>query len=500
MLTGRSSRHFEAHVLSRSPSQGLGNAPLRRLPLPYKRTMFTAAAACAGSACCTATCSCFGAVGSAVARISARALYVFLFVLTTIIAVVLRDYAKPMLANLPWIVGVTTGIAPKDEWFGAQAVYRISLGSFLFFSALSLVLINVETKSDPRDRSIHHGNWLLKLCVWVLCLVMPFFLSADSGLITFYVWFARVASGFFLVAQSVILLDFAFLWNQAWVQNSEKASDTGDEKTAVGWIVGLLLSTITLYGGVIALTVYLYQWYVPSKECHTNAWIISISLILIILFTIASIHPTCAEKGASVLPAAVVAAYVVYLTHQSLASEPGSGRGDDPVTNRCVPAVYSTGGKGGGEAAELAGAALTLLSVAYSALRAGSADFFGDTDDGNDSQMTSLLDSGDNADDTGASGAEFPTGPTTYSYSFFHAVFALASAYLGMLLTGWGDNGFLVNTSDDHTSGVVHTSDITDIESGWASVWVKAVSAWITALLYSWTIAAPLIVEDRDFF
>lgn len=162
--------------------------------------MFTAAAACAGSACCTATCSCFGAVGGAVAKISARALYVCLFVLTTLFCVVMRDYAKPMLAKLPWIVSAT-GFDPGTEWFGAQAVYRISMGSFSFFATMSLLLINVETKSDPRDRLLHHGNWLLKLVAWVLCLVSPFLLGADSGLIKFYIWFARVASGFFLVAQ-----------------------------------------------------------------------------------------------------------------------------------------------------------------------------------------------------------------------------------------------------------------------------------------------------------
>jgi hypothetical protein len=37
------------------------------------------------------------------------------------------------------------------------------------------------------------------------------------------------------------------------------------------------------------------------------------------------------------------------------------------------------------------------------------------------------------------------------------------------------------------------------VDSGWASVWVKIVSAWITSLLYAWTVAAPFVMEDRDF-
>jgi hypothetical protein len=195
-----------------------------------------------------------------------------------------------------------------------------------------------------------------------------------------------------------------------------------------------------------------------------------------------------------VLPAAVVAAYCAYLTHAALASEPEMVNGAE---NECVPKHASAGGAGRREPAELAGAALTLLSVAYSALRCGSADFFGDAGDGDDLGTASLLDAagdgaagdGDDAD-VGGAGAAFPAGPVRYSYSFFHGVFALASAYLGMLLTGWGARG-------DGDAG--DPGDIRDVDSGWASVWVKIVSAWITSLLYAWTVAAPFVAEDRDF-
>ena len=460
-------------------------------------------AACAGSACMTATCSCFGAVGGAIAKISARALYVALFVLTTALAVVMRDYAKPMLAKLPWIVhaaGGAAGFEPGDEWFGAQAVYRVSLGAFLFFAAMSLLLVDVRDRSDPRDKAIQHGNWTLKTLAWVTCLVAPFFLRSDSTLITVYVWFARVASGLFLCAQSLILLDFAFLWNAAWLRNSEDAQNRGDQKTATGWILGLLVGTIALFAGAFALFAFLYEWYVPSaSRCETNAWLISATVVLVVLCAAASAHPAAAERGASVLPAAVVAAYCAYLTHAALASEPGTnGAGVSENASLCVPVRTSAGGAGRAEPAELAGAALTLLSVAYSALRCGSADFFGDdSGDSGDVPTRGLLESGDgdgdavNGDDSdvGGAGAAFPAGPVRYSYSFFHAVFALASAYLGMLLTGWGARG-------DGDAGL---GDIRDVDSGWASVWVKIVSAWITSLLYVWTVAAPFVMEDRDF-
>jgi len=80
------------------------------------------AAACAGSACMTATCGCLGHVGDAVAKTSARALYVVMFAISTALAFVMRDCAQPLLKRIPWIARLATmNYVPGDEWFGAQA-------------------------------------------------------------------------------------------------------------------------------------------------------------------------------------------------------------------------------------------------------------------------------------------------------------------------------------------------------------------------------------------
>jgi hypothetical protein len=110
-----------------------------------------------------------------------------------------------------------TGIAREaarldldDKWFGQQAVYRVSLGSFvgaaqrvperacdgtaawmhawsawrlsatasflpqLFFATMSCIMVGVKYRSDQRDKYLHHGNWLLKLFVWMLFVAVPF--------------------------------------------------------------------------------------------------------------------------------------------------------------------------------------------------------------------------------------------------------------------------------------------------------------------------------------
>lgn len=83
----------------------------------------------------------------------------------------------------------------------------------------------------------------------------------------------------------------------------------------------------------------------------------------------------------------------------------------------------------------------------------------------------------------GAKAAIDDYAPITYNYSFFHLIFALASMYIAMLMTGWG--------------AVEQEKDRLDV--GWTSVWVKTGAEWVTALLYTWTLLAPALMPDRDW-
>lgn len=74
--------------------------------------------------------------------------------------------------------------------------------------------------------------------------------------------------------------------------------------------------------------------------------------------------------------------------------------------------------------------------------------------------------------------------PVAYNYTFFHLIFALASMYSAMLLTGW-------------TGSNAGSSELVDV--GWTSVWVRICTEWVTAGLYLWSLVAPLILPDREF-
>jgi len=71
----------------------------------------------------------------------------------------------------------------------------------------------------------------------------------------------------------------------------------------------------------------------------------------------------------------------------------------------------------------------------------------------------------------------------SYSWSFFHFMFALASLYVMMTLTNWykpdGDSKKLIEND--------------------GSMWIKIISSWVCVALYTWTLVAPIVLPDRDF-
>lgn len=71
----------------------------------------------------------------------------------------------------------------------------------------------------------------------------------------------------------------------------------------------------------------------------------------------------------------------------------------------------------------------------------------------------------------------------SYSWSFFHFMFALASLYVMMTLTNW-------YKPDAETNELLQNN---------SSMWIKIISSWLCAGLYTWTLVAPIAMPDRDF-
>lgn len=54
----------------------------------------------------------------------------------------------------------------------------------MLFGLLAAVMVGVRYKSDARDRHLHHGSWLVKVALWLVFNVLPFFFP--NGLVNAY--------------------------------------------------------------------------------------------------------------------------------------------------------------------------------------------------------------------------------------------------------------------------------------------------------------------------
>lgn len=121
---------------------------------------------------------------------------------------------------------------------------------------------------------------------------------------------ARVGSGFFLVIQMVILLDFVQTWNDSWVSAGEEDNS---------WLYALLALTISAYGAVITMAALMFHWFSPSGVdggCGFNTTLITLSLLLCLTFAFISLHPI--SSTGSIFPAAIVGLYTMYLCFSAL--------------------------------------------------------------------------------------------------------------------------------------------------------------------------------------
>lgn len=416
---------------------------------------------CLASCCASLTCGLCSSVASGISKKSARLAYCGLFGLSLIVSWILREVGTPLLEKFPWI-NTSDGDTRTKEWYQIQAVLRVSLGNFLFFGILSLIMIGIKDQNDKRD-SWHHGGWCAKIIIWALLVVLMFFLP--NVVISIYETISKFGAGLFLLVQVIILLDGVHTWNDAWVAKDEQK-----------WYVALLAISVGCYLAAFTFSGILFIWFNPSgHDCGLNVFFIVMTMILAFVFAVIALNPSV---NGSLLPASVISVYCAYVCYTALSSEPHDYVCNG-LHNKSKAVTIST---------LVLGMLTTVLSVLYSALRAGSSTTFLSPPSSPKSACVAAgkkpLLEGEDVEEGTENKKDIEGRPVSYSYSFFHLIFALASMYSAMLLSGWTSSS--------------ESSDLIDV--GWTSVWVRICSQWVTAGLYIWTLVAPLLFPDREFF
>jgi len=472
----------------------------------------------------------------------ANSIYLLIMILMAGLALVLQHWGAPTFDIYSFNVGCNN-IPHLDEEAckGDGAVYRISMGLFLWF-----VFLTCGTLFGSRQ--FHIGWWGIKVLLFLVLIVGAFFIpndvfgagaSADGSQISGgygYAQFSRVISALFLISQIVAFIDFAYHWNGSWVEKAYGGVDD-DESELVDrrWLAGILACCALL---LIMSVVGIALLYVFYGACSLSAVFITLTALAVVGFTVLQV--TTADSDSSLLTSSVVAIYCVYLCWSSVNSNPascnpGASGSDDPgmIALGMLVAAFSLGWTcysatasattvtSGSAAASEEAANASVADDMSQPLNGGrgattnklsreiehKADV-GVSEDNKDSDakedaMERAEDIADVDEDDGGAVQPGDAGgvqPDSRLW-YFHVVMAAGALYMAMLLTNWGTGSVQdepsTSPSASGSSGgkvIVHSSS-----TGLAQMWVKIISQWLAIAIYVWTLIAPRCFPDRDF-
>ncbi|PKI82293.1 hypothetical protein MVES_003803 [Malassezia vespertilionis] len=412
----------------------------------------------------------------------------------------------------------------QESCFGVFAVHRITFALALFHMILALLLMDV-TNTRSKRAAIQNGWWGPKIAAWLFLVVFTF-LIPNPFFMFWANYIAPLLAMFFILIGLVLLVDVAHSW-------SEWCLDQWERHGMDGWMYLLVSSTVGLYASVLGATFVLYHYFAPAG-CAANRTFITINLVIAILLTILCVHPRIQEANprSGLAQSSVVLAYCTYLLTSALMNRDNK---------QCNPIA-----RGRGETTKsttvMVGALFTFVAIAYSTTRAATQS---QVLVGNTTESVALAPSGyepvsmaaaiteqpqpkeplriqaiRSAIDAGALPASaldeeihaqdeeeaLPPGTvvsaplnddersgTRYNYSFFHIIFAMAVCYMAMLLTDWQT----IKIGAPPPNHGQNDSPMVYIGVSPASMWIRIVSSWACALLYSWTLLAPVVMPER---
>ena len=394
---------------------------------------------------------------------------------------------------------------PEGDCYGWVAVHRINFALGIFHLILSVILLGVNSSKNPRA-AIQNGFWGPKIIAWLALIVLSF-LIPDKFFMVWGNYIAFTGATLFLLLGLILLVDLAHTWAEYCLEQIEAY----DSRVWRGILIG---STLGMYAASFAMTVLQYVFF-AAPTCSMNQAAITINLILLLIVSFVSVHPAIQDFNprAGLAQSAMVAVYCTYLTMSAVSMEP-----DD---KHCNPLIRANGTR---TTTVIIGAIVTMLTVAYTTTRAATQGFAlggkGKSiklpeDDEHDLvtqqpdsrremraaalrqaveegslPADALLDD-DEESDSGNTSKDDERTSTQYNYALFHIIFFLATTWVATLLT------------QRFKSEITDPDEIHDFEpvgrTYWAS-WVKIFSAWICYGIYTWTLVAPILLQDRFDF
>ena len=386
---------------------------------------------------------------------------------------------RSTLDKIPYFCGGLTTKPMCDDLVGYGAVYRVCFSMSMFFLLFAVVTYNVSSVKEARAR-LHNGFWYIKLLVMVVILIAAFHLP-NSQLFGRLWMYAGLTGGFmFALIQIILIIDFGHSWSVSWAEKM----DTLNTKY---WYFALAFATALVFSLSITAAVFFFLFFTDPTDittCRANTFYISFNVGHCILATVISILPRVQEEnnGAGLLQSSVITVYTMYLTWNTLSSQPDAQC--NPLGNIILDYDNASGING----QAFFGCVLIFSLLLFASNVRASTSQLGKIGlslaDSPDFQLKSAAenrrkrrDKGD--DKRGGEGEDEEVDDVAYSYSFFHLVLFLSSLHIMMVITNW------------HSPS--ESADFKRLIKNWAAVWVQMASSYICCLVYIWTLVAPII-------
>lgn len=403
---------------------------------------------CLGGACGTclaAGCCKLANAGDVSNARAARCVVLWLQVFTSALAWILSTTAvkwlKPAcvdgLSKLGWQdLGVCKCHLEDDSCWKNQTVFRVEASGGLLFLALAVLAVSGCAKGAARTHTVAKFMAVVFLAF--------LFLFLENSIFSGFGTVVTSASAIFLLMQAILLIDFAYTWNENWYANALRAQRERPSGNGYAfWTRSMIAASLLLLLG---------SWVGTGLLCSSfmkEWWLLLTTPVLCLLLLFVSTLE-CVKHGA-LLTSCVVAMYVLYMCCEALAVMPSQPRLEMP---------------------SWVGLLLCGFSLFTAAAGAGGLGIQERAEEGG-GREDGLVEAGEAGDARSVASAD--EGMTAEEARTWAAQCAI------------------------HASAVLFiTAEVAPSPSSWA-FGLRSAAVYLVIILYGWTLIAPKVLTNRTF-